>query len=248
MSELAAFQDAFLQGVSRGQIDDDPPGLAVYRNTIWRTLAEALEAAYPAVARIVGPDWFGACAGVFVRAHPPRGPILARYGADFPEFLDRFPPAADLPFLAEVAAAERLWTESHLAADAPRLDPATADGLADGDWLDRPLTLHPATRFARFRFPVATLLRLNRAADTPDDAFARIAWEPEIVGLFRPEGEVRLHALDECQFALLQASSQGRPLGDALLAACELGADAAALATGLSGLCAAGAFAAEGPA
>lgn len=241
MPALAAFQSAFLDAIARDPVAEDPPGLAVYRNTVWRSLNEALAAAYPGTARIVGMDWFRACAGVFVRAHPPRSPILADYGDAFPEFLAQFPPAEDLPFLSEVAAGERLWTESHLAEDAPPLDAATIGRFAHCESLDLPLNLHPATRFRAFQFPVATLMRLNRAADTPDDAFAHIAWEPEILGIFRPEAEVRLRELNPVQLALLEACRQGGSLADALSAAAPFGAEAM-LFKGLADLCAAGAF------
>jgi hypothetical protein len=243
MSELARFQDAFIEAIFRPPVQGDPPGLAVYRNTVWRGLIDALQAAYPAVARITGPEWFEACAGVYVRAHPPSDPVLARYGAEFPDFLRRFPPAAELPYLSETAAGERLWIEAHLAAEAPPFAPSspTEDNL-----LDRPLRLHPAVRLQRFQYPVGALLRLGRDADTPECAFGHIAWRSEIVGVFRPGGAVAIRVLDEGQYALLEACCKGRPLGEALLAAIQAGSEATASA-GLSELVGLGAFTAPDP-
>ncbi|MDZ4370653.1 MAG: DNA-binding domain-containing protein [Phenylobacterium sp.] len=244
MSELARFQDDFLAALFRLSPDGEPSGLAVYRNTVWRGLIDALQAAYPAVARITGPEWFEACAAVYVRAHPPADPLLALYGADFPDFLRTFPPASELPYLSEVAAGERLWIEAHLAADAPPFEPFGPDAPSGDALLDRPLRLHPAVRFQAFPVPVGTLLRLNRDADTHDGAFGDIIWRPEIVGVFRPGGAVTIQILDESQHVLLKACRQGRPLGEALLAAIDAGADASA---GLSELVALGAFAAAEP-
>ena len=92
--------------------------LAVYRNNVVVSLTDALAAAYPAVLSLVGERFFKAAAGVYVRAEPPRSPVLITYGQSFAQFLEGFAPAAKLPFLADVARLERLWLEAYHAADA----------------------------------------------------------------------------------------------------------------------------------
>src|ERR1043165_3700676 len=72
---------------------------AVYRNNVVVGLVRALEARFPVVKRLVGNDFVGAMAQVFVTEEPPRSPILFRYGSTFPDFIGNFPPAADVPFL-----------------------------------------------------------------------------------------------------------------------------------------------------
>jgi hypothetical protein len=76
---------------------------AVYRNNVVASLSEALEVAFPAIAKLVGNGFFRAMAGIFVRAHPPRSPLMMLYGAEFPDFLATFAPVAHLPYLADVA-------------------------------------------------------------------------------------------------------------------------------------------------
>ena len=121
---LRAFQDAFAQALQTG-VTRDPtlaalmaqPGFSVYRNTVTKGCVDALVANYPTVARLVGDDWFRAAAAVFVRQNPPRCPMLVSYGDAFPDFLATFEPAAELPYLADVALLDRFWIEAHVAAD-----------------------------------------------------------------------------------------------------------------------------------
>ena len=121
---LSDFQDAFAQTLQTGGTGSPTlttltaqPGFAVYRNTVMKGCIDALVANYPAVVRLVGDDWFRAAAAVFVRAHPPRHPMLVDYGRDFPSFLSAFEPAAELTYLPDVARLDRFWTEAHVAAD-----------------------------------------------------------------------------------------------------------------------------------
>ncbi len=45
------------------------------------------------VEKIVGEEFFAAMARVFVMKRPPRSPLLANYGDDFPAFIAAFEPA-----------------------------------------------------------------------------------------------------------------------------------------------------------
>lgn len=109
-----------------------PRRLAVYRNNVRHGLIEALRRCFPAVERLVGPEFFAAMAGVFAAALPPRSPVLHDCGDMLSSFVGRFPPAAGLAWLPDVARLERLHAEVVHAADAeppaprPAGPPATA--------------------------------------------------------------------------------------------------------------------------
>src|SRR5260370_23822662 len=84
--------------------------LSIYRNTLYGTLTNALRLSYPAVHRLVGAEFFEASAQKFIEDEPPRGAYLDDYGAGFPDFLARFPAAASVPYLPDVARLE--WAVS----------------------------------------------------------------------------------------------------------------------------------------
>ena len=190
---LAQFQDAFAHALlAPGAKPASPvaalaaqPAFAVYRNTVMKGCIDALQANYPAVARLVGEEWFRAAAAVYVREALPADATLLRYGASFADFLARFEPAAELPYLPDVARLDRLWTEAHAAPDEEPLDPAAIARLTP-DTLAR-ATLHPhaAARWAWFEdAPVYTIWACNRAESVPG---GDLDWRPEGALLVRPE-------------------------------------------------------------
>ncbi len=123
----AALLDAALpmpQGLVGPDGEPSPKRFAVYRNNVVVGLTETLKDAFPAVRRIVGPEFFQAMARAYVVLEPPRSPILLDYGAGFPDFIGPFEPAAVLPYLADVARIERAWAEAYHAPEAPPIDPA----------------------------------------------------------------------------------------------------------------------------
>lgn len=246
---LATFQDAF----ARALLAVDPaaggdeairrlaaqPGFAVYRNTVQKGCIDALQANYPAVTRLVGEQWFRAAAAVFARGALPAHPALLDYGAGFAEFLESFAPAAELPYLADVARLERLWGEAHVAADAPLLDPAVLARLGPRQMTQARLVPHPAARWRWFgQAPIHTIWSRNRACD---GACGEFDWRGEGVLLSRPSGEVLQRPLEQAGTAFLDACAGGQSVHDAVIAALDVdgSADFSALVTTLL---AAGAF------
>ena len=109
-----SFQDAFAQALFAPGAVTNPavrqlaaqPAFAVYRNTVMKACIDALEANFPAVARLVGSEWFRAAAALHVAASPPRDGRLLNYGEGFADFLQGFEPATELPVVFVVEAHE----------------------------------------------------------------------------------------------------------------------------------------------
>jgi len=221
---LARFQDAFARALRVP--DASPPevaalvaqpAFAVYRNTVMKGCIDALRANYPAVARLVGEEWFNAAAANHVREALPADPTLLRYGSEFASFLARFAPAAGLPYLPGVAKLDRYWTEAHSAATADATDPADFAGLAPDTLAQAVLRPHPAARWAWFADgPIYTIWSRNRAGGPFD---SDIDWRPEGALLVRPHDTVEWIALDAAGCAFLDACAAGNTLGEAAQAA-----------------------------
>lgn len=134
---------------------------AVYRNNIAGSLTQALEAAFPTVRKLVGDDFFGAMALVFLRAHPPRSRILMLYGDQMPGFLEQFPPVAHLGYLADVARLDQAMRESYHAADSTPLPEAEFQKLLGQDIAGLRLRLAPSLRLIRSRWPLVSIWMAN---------------------------------------------------------------------------------------
>ncbi|MGH8702907.1 MAG: HvfC/BufC family peptide modification chaperone [Burkholderiales bacterium] len=243
---LARFQDAFAQALLAPEARPAEiaalaaqPAFAVYRNTVMKGCVDALQANYPVVARLVGEEWFRAAAAIYVREAPPADPTLLRYGANFADFLARFEPAADLPYLPGIARLDRLWTEAHAAANEDAVDPAAVARLAPEALANTVLRPHPAARWAWFAdAPIYTIWSRNRADGAPA---ADLDWRPEGALIVRPRDAVEWIALDAAGCAFLDACAAGGTLAVAARDALEVQGNAN-LARLMSNLLEAGAF------
>lgn len=237
MSELGRFQDAFAAALAERTAapiagwlpegETDPAGLAVYRNTIAKGCVDAMAANFPTVASLVGDDWFRAAAALFVRDNPPRSAALLAYGAAFPDWLARFPPADDLPYLPAMAQMDRMWTTALFA---PEAEPLAAEAFAlppEALAAARP-RLHPSLAFAGFD---SGLPGLWLAAREPEPGEMELVDDPQAVLIVRPHDAVTARLLDRAGHAFLVAAADGAPLGEAITAAAEAdpAADLAAL-------------------
>ncbi len=229
---LTRFQDDFVRALLA--TDDVPstalatltaqPAFAIYRNTVLKGCIDALQANYPAINRLVGEEWLRAAAAMYARDALPGQPMLLHYGADFAEFLARFEPAAELPYLPGVARLDRFWTEAHAAASEETLAPAAITPLAADHLFKARLQVHAATRWAWFAdAPVYTIWSRNRS-DTAVDG--DIDWQSEGALLTRPRDGVQWQALDKAGCAFLDSCATGGTVADAAQAALEAQADA----------------------
>ena len=186
--------------------------LAVYRNTVAAGLCDALAANFPVIREMLGDEMFAAVAFDHTDAHPPANPVLAHYGAAFADRIEEQQWAADVPYLSDMARVERLHCEALFAADAVPLDPAALARLAPGEWTHARLTLHPATRFAGSRWPVAGLWRAHQ----DDGDVSTVVWRPECVLVARPYLTVEVEALAAPDHRFLLAVARRQTVGAAV--------------------------------
>ncbi|HWK94956.1 MAG TPA: DNA-binding domain-containing protein [Pseudolabrys sp.] len=189
---------------------------AVYRNNVIVGLSEAMRAQFPATEKIVGTEFFAALAQVYVSSEPPRSPVMMNYGERFPGFIERFEPAAEIPYLADVARLEFARTQAYHAADAAPLD-ADAWQHVEADTLaDLRVILHPSLRIVRSAFPVVTIWSMNSGGMEPasiEDC------GPEDAVIARPRGVVEVRQLPPGGATFLNALTAGTTLGKAATAA-----------------------------
>ena len=181
---------------------------AVYRNNVVVGLAQTLKDAYPAVQRIVGAEFFQAMARAYVAIEPPRTPIMLDYGQGFPSFVGRFAPAANLPYLADVARIERAWTEAYHEAEASPIDPSAFAEITPDRLPTLSLVLHPSTRIVRSPFPVLTIWQMNIDGGIPAPVDLTAGGEDALV--VRPEADVEVRSIPAGSADFIQALVSGR--------------------------------------
>ncbi|MEJ1158858.1 DNA-binding domain-containing protein [Prosthecomicrobium sp. N25] len=192
--------------------DEAEARFAVYRNNVVGGLVNALAARYPVAARILGDRFFRAMACLYVRAFPPHTPMLFAYGADFPAFVDGFPPADPVPYLGDLMRLEWARGEAYHAADAR---PAGPEALAvPPDRLDAVrVRMHPAARLVRSRHPIVTIWSMQEGVGEPASLQD---WMPEAALVTRPRLAVRVECLGTGEAVFLDLLQRGEPLARAL--------------------------------
>jgi hypothetical protein len=207
---------------------------AVYRNNVVMGLVRALETRFPATRNVVGEEFFAAMARVFVTRRPPRSPLLMFYGDDLADFIAGFEPAADIPYLADVARIEAARTRAYHAADATAIDPARLQSVTPDALAQMRVKLHPSAEIVRSVHPVVTIWAMNSGEIEP----APIGdWRPQDALVLRAGLDVEVRELRAGGAAFLRTLAQGQPLGVAaqITAGAEKGFDLVANLAGLIG-------------
>lgn len=189
--------------------------IAIYRNTFISGATKALRLSYPAVERLTGEEFFNHAAARFIEVSPPDSGCLDDFGAAFAEFLADFGPAADLPYLPDVARLEWRVNLALHASDAAALDAegfSAAAGIAPARLV---LTPHPSLSLATCRYPADAIWRavLNR----DDAALGALSLKggPFFLLVARDSGGVAVDRIGEDAWHFLSAVCAGRSFADA---------------------------------
>jgi len=193
---------------------------AVHRNNFVVTLVDALTVSFPVTQALVGQEFFRAMARERVLTAPPHSPVLIDYAIAFPDFIAHFPPAASVPYLADVARIEALRIRAYHAADAaPMAEAMYRELLHDPERLaTAQLQLHPACSWFRSRHAAYSLWRAHQ--DLHDMAAAVLenidTERAEDVLISRPMLEVHTSCLPAGSTDFLDALATGRSLGESV--------------------------------
>jgi len=185
----------------------------VYRNNVVVGLVETLRAAFPAVGRIVGDEFFAAMARVYVALEPPKSPIMLDYGETFPDFIGTFEPARSVPYLRDVARLERAWVEAYHAAEAPSIDPTLLTTIDSRSLPQIRFTLHPSVRVVRSSFPAVQIWLMNIDGGVPAAIDFSSGGENALV--VRPVAEVDVRRLPAGAATFIIGLAAGASVTDA---------------------------------
>ncbi|MGH8197072.1 MAG: HvfC/BufC family peptide modification chaperone [Steroidobacteraceae bacterium] len=189
--------------------------LDIYARMYYARLLEILVAEYPTARQILGPRKFAAACRRFIARNPSRSRTLNRLSEKFPDFLARALPKSDRCGLAvDVARIERAMEDVF---DAPRAEPLTAARFAAigaDQWERARLTLSPALRLLKLRYPANDYMNAVRSGKKPRIPRPRASFaivHRRGFQVFRREQEPE-------QFKLLAALASGRALAAAVRA------------------------------
>lgn len=173
----------------------------VYRNNVAVSLTEAMHSAFPVITKLLGPQNMDGLAGVFLRKHPPKSPLMMHYGSDFPDFLTGMEQLAHLGYLPDIARLELAMRRSYHARDSIPIEPDHLAGLAADALMSSMIGLAPTVEVLTSVWPIYDIWRFNSVADAPnpqpgpqDVVITRAEFDPE-PRLLPPGGAAWIRAL-----------------------------------------------------
>jgi hypothetical protein len=189
-------------------------GLQAYRNSVLANLAGAVRMSYPVLQRIVGQAFLDAAIRHYVLERPSTSGDLNAYGGDFDAFIDAYEPAAELPYLPDVARLE--WQVQCLygMADAPAQDLALLASTQPEHWGDLHFRLDPAHTVLASHWPLARIWDVNQPGY--DGNFQVDFDVPQTVLVHRRLDGTVVERLDDGECVLIDALAAGASLAEAV--------------------------------
>jgi len=204
---------ALPEGVTSYSADQPTRRFNVYRNNFYASLIDVLAVRYPVVQRLVGEEFFRAMAKVYVDEQPPRSAMILAYGGGFAEFLDRFPPVADVPYLPDIARLEWARHTAYHAADATPLGAEDFAAISSEQIAGLILALHPSLTVVSSTYPIVSIWETNMFDDDVRSVSAEAGSQDAMIA--RPLMTVEVRTLPPGAAAFIGALTDGQTLGDA---------------------------------
>ncbi|MEM9898181.1 MAG: DNA-binding domain-containing protein [Pseudomonadota bacterium] len=219
--DQTTFRDALLdpskarpEGLSNGHGRKAGRRFDVYRNNVTVALTEALETAFPNVAKLVGADNFKVLAQAFVRQNPPSSPLMMFYGGEMPAFLRTFEPTRTIGYLPDIAELELALRQSYHAEDSVPIDPAVLQQTAPDDLMGSRIGLAPSLRLIQSAWPIHAVWRFNNEPGAPKPVMAA-----EDIVILRPELDPAPHLLPAGGGVFIASLLRKKTFGEAVEAA-----------------------------
>jgi hypothetical protein len=195
---------------------DPAARLGIYRNHAFATLGDALQGTFPVVCRLVDKRFFAYAAHEYLREHPPHSRCLVEYGADFADFLARFEPCQNLPYLADVARFEWALNIAATVREATPLQEETLAAVPAQQAAYVALRLQPSLSYFASPWPIDAIWQANNEDEVPTIDLTSGGASLEI----RRAGEaVVWRRLDPGTFSFRTALADGLVLAAAMAAA-----------------------------
>ena len=240
MSTLAELQRSFARGLAGDVADADAwvsggaftpaTRLQIYRNNVDAIFTQYLQAAFPAVERLVGADYFNGLARAYREACPTSSGNLHDGGGGLPNFLASQLAGSPHPYISDVARLEWAYQEALVAADAMAFDVQAFLALAPEQHETLRLTWAPSVRHVRSAYPINALWEANRTPDA-EQTDIRLNAGGDSLLMHRVGQQVIVRSLDPASDAFVSALIGGASLGEAIAAleAIDPNRDASAL-------------------
>jgi len=196
--------------------------LKIYSDAYRLRLIEALEANFPALAKLLGDEAFSRVTQEYMTIHPSRHFSIRWFGHRLSEFLSESPDYRDQPWLGELANWEWKIATAFDAADTTLITIDDIARVSPDEWAELRFALHPSVQRISLATNVVSIVKAvatDSEIPTPTRLDATVDWL-----IWRQDLGVQYRSLEPAEAAALEAISVNATFGEM----CEVIAEHAA--------------------
>lgn len=198
--------------VIAGLIDNDgvpaETRLKIYADAYRLRLIDALQANYPALAKLMGEGAFARLAQLYLSVHPSQHYSIRWFGHRLADFLREYPEYRD-PRLTELAAFEWSIAAAFDAADAMPIAIESLATVAPESWPTLRFEFHPSVqRQSLTTNAVAVIKAVDDTIEIPESALSHTQWL-----IWRQQLTPQYRSLNALEAVALDAALQGKNFG-----------------------------------
>ncbi|MDF1642841.1 MAG: DNA-binding domain-containing protein [Pseudomonadales bacterium] len=179
----------------------------IYRDGVLGGLTQALSDTFPVCLALVGEQFFNAMAGRFIQQQASGSPDLGDYSPLFAGFIEKFEPAEQLFYLADVARLEWHWHQVFHERDDSRLDFEALSEVGEQDVTFRLVT---AGRLMSSPWPIQKIWQVNQPG-YQESASVDLDEDEVFLWIWRNSYEMRIDPVDADEWKLLNALAEHKP-------------------------------------
>lgn len=177
--------------------------LNIYRHSIQGAFQKVLTDIFPVCCKLVGKEFFIAMSDVYIANTDSVSPDIGNYGHKFPEFIENFPPAQTLAYLADVAQLEWAWHRIFSAPESGELDfHKLSQQIESND--DKIIFILPKESFLlSSEYPIHRIWEVNQETYTGDQTITLTDNEKYYFFVFRHHLEMRIDVISYAEWKML---------------------------------------------
>lgn len=190
--------------------------LQIYRNNYFLSLTQALKDTHPVVNKLVGDGFFNYAANHYIRQYPSVSGNLHNFGNRFGNFLKTFDPAADLPYLVDIAKLDWACHLAFHATDTLFIDQQKLAQIPTEQYAGLRFSIAASVTLLQSEHPVFSIWQFSNRENNTDETRVNPNASGECVLIHRPVLEVAVAPISAAEFAFLHSLADEQSLGFAI--------------------------------
>jgi hypothetical protein len=179
----------------------------IYAGSITESLINALRENFPVTEKLVGDEFFRFMAYEYIVKTPSLSPNLGDYGSSFSDFVEHFPSAQCLPYLADVCRLEWYWHRAYSGVNYSPLDVTELNKIDPSCHRTLNFKRCANSYLLKSNYSVKMIWELNQGDELTEEI--QLHKQKLHLLIWRPNMEVVITELTKVQWLILQAFDEG---------------------------------------